>query len=125
MPSIVDEYKKWRYPPDSSLQQESISSDYTFTVNVLDVYTLSTTIEIMRKPSSTSIVVDMIAHGYLSSSPISPTVAISLKMLELFQRLRLRKPSFSVEAFAQVVCDLYGVCNHYSAVFGTSTLTYL
>jgi hypothetical protein len=47
--------------------------------------------------------------GYLGATPHSPTIAISLSTLELYRRLRLRKPSLSVEAFTKVLCDLYHV----------------
>ncbi|KAH7904203.1 hypothetical protein BJ138DRAFT_1239965, partial [Hygrophoropsis aurantiaca] len=39
----------------------------------------------------------------------TPSLAFSLPTLELYRRIRLRKPSFSVEAFAKVLCDLYGI----------------
>ena len=44
--------------------------------------------------------------GYLGNKPLSPNLAISIRMLELYRKLRLRKPSFSVKAFTKVVCDL-------------------
>ena len=43
------------------------------------------------------------------NKPLNPSLAISIRMLELYRRLRLQKPSFSVEVFAKVVCDLYSV----------------
>lgn len=53
--------------------------------------------------------VALMSHGLLSNVPLQPSLALSLTTLELYRRLRLRKPSFSVEAFAKVVCDLYMV----------------
>ncbi|KAF9489129.1 hypothetical protein BDN71DRAFT_1402123, partial [Pleurotus eryngii] len=47
--------------------------------------------------------------GYLGMTPITPNLAISLKTLELFRRLRLRKASLSVEAFAKVMCNYYNM----------------
>ena len=37
------------------------------------------------------------------------TVAVSIKTLELYRRLRRRKPGFSIEAFTKVICDIYMV----------------
>ena len=51
--------------------------------------------------------VALMSHGLLSNVPLLPSLALSLTTLELYWRLRLWKPSFSVEAFAKVVCDLY------------------
>jgi hypothetical protein len=53
--------------------------------------------------------VALMNHGLLSNVPLQPSFALSLTTLELYRRLRLQKPSFSVEAFAKVVCDLYMV----------------
>ncbi|PSS34067.1 hypothetical protein PHLCEN_2v1892 [Hermanssonia centrifuga] len=45
--------------------------------------------------------------GYIGVSPINPSLAISIKTLELYRQLHLRKVSFSAEAFAKVLCDYY------------------
>ena len=44
---------------------------------------------------------------YLGNKPLNPSLAISIRMLELYRRLRLQKPSFSVEVFTKVIWDLY------------------
>ena len=44
---------------------------------------------------------------YLGNKPLNSNLAISIRTLELYRRLRLQKPSFSVKAFAKVVYDLY------------------
>jgi hypothetical protein len=82
---------------------------YDFDIDVLDVYSLLTCAHISRSSDSISTVVDLISHGFLGTTPILPSLAISLKTLELFRRIRLRKASFSVEAFVKVICDLYNV----------------
>lgn len=58
---------------------------------------------------STSPAVALVLSGYLGTSPLQPDSAISIPTLELYRRIRLRKPSFSPQAFAHVICDLYGV----------------
>lgn len=45
----------------------------------------------------------------MGNGPINPSIAISLKTLDLYRIIRQRKPSFSFEAFAKVLCDLYTV----------------
>jgi hypothetical protein len=55
-----------------------------------------------------SAIISLAYKGYLGSSPTSPQIAISLRTLELYRRLRLRQPSFSVYAFSKVLCDYYG-----------------
>ena len=77
-----------------------------FTINVIDIYTLDVSTIILRQghPSAT---VALVASGYIGTSPIHPQLAISIRTLELFRRLRLRQPSLSIQAFAKVICDLY------------------
>ncbi|KAG1781307.1 hypothetical protein EV702DRAFT_1177559 [Suillus placidus] len=49
----------------------------------------------------------LVLASYLGTTPQAPSIAISITTLELYHRLRLRKPSLSVEAFSKVICDLY------------------
>ena len=80
-----------------------------YTVDTYDLWTLNQSLTVMRKQSSDSAALDIMAHGYLVKSPTQPTVAISMRTLELLYRLRQRKASFSIEAFAKVICDYYQV----------------
>jgi len=81
---------------------------YDFTMDCVDLYTLSTSINV---PCTASVTVPeaLMIQGYLATSPVDPTFAISIKTLELFRRLRCRKASLSVEAYAKFLCDLYAV----------------
>lgn len=85
------------------------ATSYDFSITIIDIYTLDSEAIIPRSADSTSPALSLVQAGYLGSTPVSPSFAVSLKTLELFRRLRLRKPSFSVEAFAKVICDLYAV----------------
>ena len=65
--------------------------------------------DIPRGEDSKSVAEALMLQGYIGNTPENPTVALSVRTLQLFRHIRLRKPSFSVEAFAQVLCDLYNV----------------
>ncbi|KDQ07850.1 hypothetical protein BOTBODRAFT_139518, partial [Botryobasidium botryosum FD-172 SS1] len=52
--------------------------------------------------------VALLQHGYLSNSPQYCSVAFAIDTLELFRRCQRRCPQFSIQAFAQVICDLHG-----------------
>ena len=78
-------------------------------LEVLDIYTLEKSVDILFSDQELPIQA-LVKNGYLGNTPSTPSLAISLRTLELFRRIRLRKSSFSVEAFAKVVCDLYTVC---------------
>lgn len=115
MDDLVETYLRWKHPRlDANASSTSTSalaeSPYDFTVEVINIYSLETSALIRRSEESKSPAIALVDCGYLGTTPTSPTLAISLKTLELYRRIRLRKPSFSVEAFAKVICDLYTVC---------------
>ena len=91
-------------PPNDLLPDD----DFSFSIEVLDIYTLDASVVIPCSGEELPIQA-LVKEGYLGNSPATPSVAISLRTLELFRRIRLRKSSFSVEAFAKVICDLYTV----------------
>ncbi|KAJ7575837.1 hypothetical protein C8J56DRAFT_1007569 [Mycena floridula] len=79
-------------------------------INVIDLYTLNSVASIYRAPESPSEApVALVSHGFLPATPLNPVFAVSLKTLELFRRIRLQKASFSVEAFAKIICDYYAI----------------
>ena len=85
------------------------SANSTFQIEALDIYSLETSVTIPYTDQELPMEA-LVKNGYLGNTPMTPSLAISLKTLELFRRIRLRKSSFSAEAFAKVLCDLYSVC---------------
>ena len=59
-----------------------------YTVDTYDLWTVNQSLTVMRKQSSSSAALDIMAHGYLVKSPTQLTVAISMRTLELLYRLR-------------------------------------
>ncbi|KDQ58311.1 hypothetical protein JAAARDRAFT_89630, partial [Jaapia argillacea MUCL 33604] len=76
-------------------------------INVLDIYTLQTTAYIPRSANVVSISLALVAASFLGTGPDSLALAISLRALELLRRICLWKPSFSIEAYAKLLCDYY------------------
>ncbi|KAI9059666.1 hypothetical protein FKP32DRAFT_1614124 [Trametes sanguinea] len=72
------------------------------------MYSLARQAHIRRDAAQTTAIA-MAEQGYLATSPISPSLAITFNTLEHFRLLRLRKPSFSIESFAKVLCDSYAL----------------
>jgi hypothetical protein len=124
---MIEAFLKWKYAgpltsdtldanapgPTSTDTCHAVDVDsvsYDFSIDCVDLYTLSTTINVPRSSSMTAMEA-LMNLGYLATSPVDPTLAISIKTLELFRRLRCRKASLSVEAYAKVLCDLYAVSN--------------
>ncbi|CAE6404734.1 unnamed protein product, partial [Rhizoctonia solani] len=53
--------------------------------------------------------VALIKHGFISPSPTRPTIAISLKMLNVVEAMQQRCPSASIQGMAKAFCDLRNV----------------
>ncbi|KAI9063698.1 hypothetical protein FKP32DRAFT_1676382 [Trametes sanguinea] len=105
IPTLVDAYLAWRYPPSTPADLD-IDPDYSFTIDVIDIYNLTASTTITRS-ADCSAAVALVRHGYLGNAPVHPSLAISLKTLELFRCLKLVKASFSAEAFAKLICYQY------------------
>jgi hypothetical protein len=111
--SVVTAYLFWMgqqslTPSHQPPQPSPPDSMWDFDIDVIDIFTLSRRAHIIRS-GPISIAEALVQNGYLGSSPESPTFAVSLRTLQHYHRLRIRKPSFSFEAFAKVICDSYGV----------------
>ncbi|KAI0349369.1 hypothetical protein OH77DRAFT_1514920 [Trametes cingulata] len=72
-------------------------STYNFAIDIVDMYSLARTAAIRRDTTQTTAIA-MAEQGYLAASPVLPSLAITFNTLEHFRLLRLRKPSFSLEA---------------------------
>ncbi len=83
-------------------------TSYDFDMDVIDMVSIDSRRHFARQANQRTTVA-LAEGGFLASTPVDPTLAISFTTLEYYRRIRSRKPSFSAEAFAKVVCDLYGV----------------
>lgn len=117
---LADSFLGWKYnitPPENNPAHPDPDDSnhnavsYDFDIPVVDIYSLTTTAHIIRTASSSakSVASALVAHGYLGATPEQPQIAVGLKTLELYRRIRARKASFSIEAFSKVLCDMYGV----------------
>jgi hypothetical protein len=75
-------------------------------IAVIDIYTLSTSVKVSSAHEETTASA-LAGLGFIGNAPFKPSVAVSMKTLELYQTLQRRKPSFSIEAFVKVISDLY------------------
>ncbi|KAF7422852.1 hypothetical protein PC9H_011015 [Pleurotus ostreatus] len=110
LPDLTDALIRWKnaLPMEQSSSEDDSTTNKDFDVFIIDLYTLEHTTTIHWTPD-TEAAVALVRNGYIGASPQAPTLAISLKTLELYHRLHLQKPLFSYEAFTKVLCDLYNV----------------
>ncbi|KAG6883489.1 hypothetical protein C0992_008628, partial [Termitomyces sp. T32_za158] len=69
-------------------------------------------VPIHRMESCRHVATSLVKHSYLRTTLEEPSLAVSLRTLELYYRIRRRRASFSIEAFAKVLCDLYKIPYH-------------
>ncbi|RXW12166.1 hypothetical protein EST38_g13691 [Candolleomyces aberdarensis] len=110
---LVSAYLRWRYPSANATQPNNVEGEacegsIPFSITTVNLYSMESSVTINLRDDQVATVA-LVEAGYLGSSPVDPSIAISLKTLELYQLIRQRKPSFSYEAFAKVLCDLYQV----------------
>ena len=84
-----------------------LSLDYT--VEVFDLRTLQTSATIPQTPEMSSTAKALVLAGYLGTTPVMPTLAISLDTLELLRVIRMFKASYSIESFVKLLCYYYKV----------------
>lgn len=102
-------------PPQPSDDSATPLDPTDIEITVIDIYTLSTSIKLSRVDEETTAVA-LAGLGFIGNAPFKPSVAISMKTLELYRLLRRRKASFSIEGFVKVICDLYNV-GYYLCLF--------
>ncbi|KAF6756492.1 hypothetical protein DFP72DRAFT_1066840 [Ephemerocybe angulata] len=107
--SLADAYLRWKHPgppKDAGTCAAEPGTDLDLRIASIDLYTLTKEVTVPRRDDQMSMVA-LVEAGFMGNSPLSPSLAISLKTLDLFKIIRQRRPSFSFEAFAKVLCDLY------------------
>lgn len=112
IPGLVDAYIAWSNSSAATSDEGVVLPDDAlgkFDIDVLDIYSLRSSATITPTSESMSTAAMLVACGYLGTTPVNPSLAISLKTLELLRRLRLFKASFSIEAFAKLLCYCYKV----------------
>jgi hypothetical protein len=51
----------------------------------------------------------LLRSGYLGSSPLTPTVAVTIHSLSAYQQIHRTCPCYSIEAFSKTLCHLHNV----------------
>ncbi|KAK7444566.1 hypothetical protein VKT23_015244 [Stygiomarasmius scandens] len=112
---LTDAYITWKYQNTSPSVSTSHSTcdfyqttGHDFGIDVLDIHTMARSALITRD-ENTEASVALVLAGFLGNSPEQPSLAFALPTLDLFFTIRRFKASFSIEAFARVLCHLYKI----------------
>ncbi|KAG1747807.1 uncharacterized protein EDB91DRAFT_1235789 [Suillus paluster] len=103
----LDAYLTWKNSAKGYCQcplgrPASCATEYDFTINTVDIFTLEQSALISCSANSRSPSIALVLQGYMGNAPYSPSYAVSLWTLEHYRILRLHKPSLSIEAFAKI-----------------------
>lgn len=87
---MVEAYLHWKYhtAPVNEDPDTTQSSNWDFTIDVVDIFSLQSSSVITRSEHDKT-APSLVKNGFLGNSPESPSMAISIKTLELFRCLRL------------------------------------
>ena len=65
-----------------------------------------------RRPTlDTKANVAMVLEGYIGTAPISPSIALSFDVLEVYRQYHRVCPRLSIQAHVRVLCHLHRVSN--------------
>ncbi|TFY51052.1 hypothetical protein EVJ58_g10764 [Rhodofomes roseus] len=138
-PQLVEGYLQWRYPRQSTSPPgpgnddtdadapDTPACDLSIQMWVFDVYTLVPEATISRPSINMSVAEALVRGGYLGTTPVNPSIAISLRSLELLRCLRLFKASYSMESYAKLLCYYYKIPyrRYYRALIADAFEVYL
>jgi hypothetical protein len=123
---LVDAYLQYYLHEGENLEPEPEEGTDTVGIEVVDLlceakkYVSGRTADhpIVRKQSRFPVAhedkytnVSLVRHGFLGSSPLYPTVAISLRTLAVYRQTHRVCPRYSLQSEAQKLCHLHHVCH--------------
>ncbi|KAG2755649.1 hypothetical protein P692DRAFT_201836751 [Suillus brevipes Sb2] len=92
-----------RYKADYEHPPLSDDASENFSIEVVDILGISV---------SPFVNVSLLHHGCIGSSPIHPTTAITIRILEVYRQSHRVCPHFSIQAQAKMLCALHNVYFH-------------
>jgi hypothetical protein len=122
---LANAYLSWKHTRSTSVPTNSASL-HAFQITAVDIFSTFSFFSFHLPPLDLVVGFDseraiqqqdnelanvlLLRSGLLGCSPISPTMAISVRCLEFYHQLRRRQSSFGIQAFAKVLCALNNVC---------------
>ncbi|KAF8335339.1 uncharacterized protein EI90DRAFT_3152974 [Cantharellus anzutake] len=85
---------------------ENLNSTHIYVIDIFDGRSYE---YIPQDPDETSPTIALLRSGYIPPTPVNPTVAISIRSLELLHGLMRSSSNFSVQSFARLLADLHCV----------------
>ncbi|KAF8507900.1 hypothetical protein BU17DRAFT_78031 [Hysterangium stoloniferum] len=103
MEALTDAYMDWclKYvDQDDPVPDLPLTADSSvYLIHVVDLF-------------NSFIISALVRQGLMPSAPLSPSVCITIKALELYRVTHLRSPRLSIQAWVKTLCDMHGVQFH-------------
>ncbi|KAF8339940.1 uncharacterized protein EI90DRAFT_3012844 [Cantharellus anzutake] len=124
IPSLSDIYLKFKTSnPQCTLlhsREPPEGSDFVY-IYAVDIFDSRSYEYMPRDPGEASPTFALLRAGYIPATPINPTVAISIRSLELLHCLMRTSPSFSIQSFTRLLANLHCVSLAFEAYYAIIT----
>ncbi|KAI6116970.1 hypothetical protein EDD17DRAFT_1477623 [Pisolithus thermaeus] len=125
--AMAEAYMAWSLKHGGTKQRNCDGVDTKLlSMLVLDVFCAEKT-SITIGPTDRYLTSALVRHGLIPCSPITPKVAITVHVLNLYHTTRQRCPHLSIQAYVKSLCDMHEVPfhNHRSRQFSIALDVYL
>ncbi|KAG1872019.1 hypothetical protein C8R48DRAFT_760270 [Suillus tomentosus] len=95
----------YQNPSLANLNTSTAVLEDTFSINIVDIFEQQ---QGVFSHCSPHINVSLMTHGCIGSSPLQPTVAITIRTLEAYRQTHRVCPRLSIHAEAKKLCHLHG-----------------
>lgn len=65
--------------------------------------------DVSLDPRGNGVVPALIMSGLIPCAPWKPSVAVTVRVLEMYRIVHARCPQFAIQSFVKTLCDLYEV----------------
>ncbi|KAG2113282.1 hypothetical protein BD769DRAFT_1364185, partial [Suillus cothurnatus] len=108
IPQLARAYLQWKHNNEYHDMNLSMEEGHIFHVTTVRTFEREACVSIHQCPEEPANVA-LLRLGLLGCSPVEPSVAIEVHMLELYHRLWHRHAQLSIQAFTRALCDIHKV----------------
>ncbi|KAJ7304810.1 hypothetical protein DFH08DRAFT_825365, partial [Mycena albidolilacea] len=100
MPEMLKGYMRWCASEDSSDEVDSSSAEL-WTITVVDMFRITRVREkdVSLDPRGNGVVPALIMSGLIPCAPWKPSVAVTVRVLEMYRIAHARCPQFAIQSF--------------------------
>ncbi|KAJ7857422.1 hypothetical protein B0H14DRAFT_3085219 [Mycena olivaceomarginata] len=108
MPEMVSAYIRMCAEAEMPVRQNTVTVEELYEIQVVDMFE-TTSVEVRLDPRGNGVVPALILEGLVPCAPDRPTVAVKVRVLEVYRVAHVRCPHLAIQSFVKSLCDLHGV----------------